>query len=222
MKLEDKKERLKKIKEFDGTNKGHCVTWIVHNRTAAKELGIPLRQALLNTSTGDVYEVIAMAQEDQSESDLVNYVLENFSDISTREDAEIKLRTIRRSLNKPLLTYNDKYAAIHCVAIECGPIEQKIESTCINYANTLERDLAGKLNKDIGNHKGRYINNLQEVMNRAREVEFKERTNKVYRNRKDNDDATQIKEVNELDYDNFEEINQMQKFEPRFNSTMKP
>ena len=59
-------------------------------------------------------------------------------------------------------------------------------------------------------------------MNRAREVEFKERTNKVYRNRKDDDDATQIKEVNELDYDCYEEINQMQNFQPRFNSTIKP
>ena len=189
-KIKDKRERLKKIKEFDGSNKTRCVTWIVHNKTAAKELVIPLRKALLETSAGDIYEVIAKADEDQPESNLVNYVLENFSDISTREDTEIKLRTIRRAPNEPLLTYNVKYAAIHCVAMECEPIDQKIESTWRNYANTLERDLAGKLNKDIGNHKGHYINNLQEVMNRAREVEFKERTNKVYRNRKDEDDAT--------------------------------
>ena len=106
--------------------------------------------------------------------------------------------------------------------MEYDPSEQKIESMWRNYANTLERDLAGKLNKDIGNHRGKYINNLQDVMNRAREVEFKERTNRVYRNRKDNDDATQIKEVNELDYDNFEENNELQNFEPRFSSTMKP
>ena len=40
---------------------------------------------------------------------------------------------------------------------------------------------------------------------------------------KETDDATKIKEVNEIDYDNYEEINQLQtKFEPRFNSTMKP
>ena len=215
-KIEDKKECLNKIKEFYGSNKTRCVTWIVHNQTAAKELRIPLRDALLKTSSGDVYEVIAMTNEDQLESELISYVLENFSDISTREDAEIKLRTIRRSPNEPLLTYNVKYVAIHHVAMECEPIDQKIESTWRNYANTLERDLAGKLNKYISNHKGKYINNLQEVMDRARAVEFKERTNRVYRNRKDEDDATQIKE---LDYDCYEEI---QNFQPRFNSTMKP
>ena len=66
--------------------------------------------------------------------------------------------------------------------MECEPSEQLTESIWRNYANTLEKDLAGKLNKDISNHKGRYIHNLQDVMNRAREVEFKERTNKVYRN----------------------------------------
>ena len=219
--IEEKKERLNKIKEFEGSNKTRCVTWIVHNQTAAKALKIPLREALLKTSTGDMYEVISMTDKHQLETVVISYVLENFSDISTREDAEIKLRTIRRGPNKPLLTYNVKYAAIHRVAMECEPIDQKIESTWRNYANTLERDLAGKLNKDIGNHKGRWINNLQEVMNRARDVEFKERTNKVYRNRKDEDDATQIKEVNELDYDCYEEVNQMQNFQPRFNSTMK-
>ena len=72
------------------SNKTRCVTWIVHNQTAAKELRIPLREALLKTSSGDVYEVIAMTNEDQLETELINYVLENFSDISTWEDAEIK------------------------------------------------------------------------------------------------------------------------------------
>ena len=125
-----------------------------------------LRKTLLETSTDDVYEVIAMAPESYSESALVNYVLENFSDISTREDAEVKLRSIRRSPTEPLLTYNVKYAAIHRVAMECEPIQQLIECTWRNYANTLDRDLAGKLNKDIGNHKGCYIHNLQDVMDR--------------------------------------------------------
>ena len=108
-----KKERLKKIKEFDGKKKELCVSWIENNRTAAKGLGISLREALLETSTGDVYEVIVMAPENYPEPNLVNYVLENFSDISTREDAKLKLRSIRRSQTEPLLTYNVKYAAIH-------------------------------------------------------------------------------------------------------------
>ena len=123
--VEEKKERLNKIKEFDGSNKTRCVTWIVHNQTAAKALKIPLREALLKTSTGDVYEVISMTDEHQSDPELIRYVLENFSDILTWEDAEIKLRTIRRSPNEPLLTFNVKYAAIHCVAMECEPIDQK-------------------------------------------------------------------------------------------------
>ena len=222
-KLNDKEKHLKKIKEFDGRKEELCVTWIEHNRTAAKELSISLRKALLETSTDDVYEVIAMAPEDYSESDLISYVLENFSDIPTREDAEVKLRSVRRTPTKPLLTYNVKYAAIHLVAMGCEPRDQVGESTWRNYANTLDKDLAHKLNKDIGNHKGCHIHNLQDVMDRARNMEFKERTNRLYRNRKETDDATQIKEVNEIDYDNFEEINQLQtKFEPKFNSTMKP
>ena len=163
-----------------------------------------------------------MAPENISETELINYVYENFSDIPTRKDAEIKLRTIRRSPTEPLLTYNVKYAAIHLVAMGVDPKDQIIESTWRNYANTLERHLANKLNKDIGNQKGCHLHNLQDVMDRAKSMEFKERTNRLYRTRKENDDATHIKEVNELDFENYEEINQLQKFEPRFNSTMKP
>ena len=151
-----------------------------------------------------------MAPEDYSESDLISYVLENFSDISTGEDAKVKLRLIRRSPTEPLLTYNVKYAAIHHVAMDCELREQIIEYTWRNYANSLDRDPAPKLNKDICNHKGRHIHNLQDVMDRARNMEFKERTNMLYRNRKETDDATQIKEVNEIDYDYLEEINQLQ------------
>ena len=222
-KLNDKEKCLKKIKEFDGRKKELCVTWIEHNRTAAKELSIPLRKSLLETSTDDVCEVIAMAPEDISESELISYVLENFSDIPTREDSEVKLRKIRRTPSEPLQTYNVKYAAIHLIAMGIEPKDQVGESTWRNYANTLDKDLAHKLNKDISNQKGHYIHSLQDVMDRARSVEFKERTNRLYRDRKETDDATQIKEVNEIDYNNYEEINQLQnKFEPRFNSTMKP
>ena len=154
--LKYKKNRLRKIKEFDGIKKELCVTWIEHNRTAAKEVRIPLRESLLENSTGDVYEVIAMASGEMSKAELISYVLENFSDIPTREDAENKLRTIRR-LSKPLLTYNAKYAAIHLIAFGTEPKDQLGESIWRNYANTLDKDLTHKLNKDIGNQKGRYI-----------------------------------------------------------------
>ena len=47
-----------------------------------------------------------MAPKDISESELISYVLENFSDIPTKEDAKVKLRKIRRTASEPLLTYN--------------------------------------------------------------------------------------------------------------------
>ena len=58
-KMRNKKYRLKKVKEFDGNKKDQCITWIEHNKTAAREVGIPLREALLERSTGDVFEVIS-------------------------------------------------------------------------------------------------------------------------------------------------------------------
>ena len=50
---------MKKIANYNGTNRERCITWLIHNRTAAIDIGISLREALLDTAHGTVYEVIS-------------------------------------------------------------------------------------------------------------------------------------------------------------------
>ena len=65
-------------------------------------------------------------------------------------------------------------------------------------------------------------------MEKAKDMELQEKKNKVYKDKKKSDDntaqVTQMKQVNEIEFDDHEEINfiQNRRPDPRFNSTMKP
>ena len=41
--IKDRKDRLRRIKSFDGNNKGDCITWVDQNQSVTEELSIPLR-----------------------------------------------------------------------------------------------------------------------------------------------------------------------------------
>ena len=215
-----RKYTMKKIENYDGRSKDRCLTWLEHNRIAAKDVAIPLKEVLLDTSTGTVYEVISASDSNMSDRELTQYVLETFSDIQTPEDALRKLKLVRRG-SEPLVTYNNKYTTIHLMAYGINPVDQMIEQTWRTDANTLDKDLARRLNKYITyqmekDSNRRDVHNLTDVMEKVKKLETQERKHKQYSDEKERDDATQIKkEVNEVE---FEDVNGI--FQPRFNSTM--
>ena len=224
----DRKQRLKRIKSFDGNNKSDCITWVDQTESVAKELGIPLRQAMMETAEGSVYNVLSSLGR-VSDKDLSNHMIEAFSDIPTQEDAIDKLRMLRRK-DEALIAFNATYTAIHRRAYECEPCDQTREPVWREYANTLDRDFANSLNYQIGRQRGIHLHTLEDVMEKAKDMEIQERKNKAYKDRKDLDDSvipttqtTQIKQVNEIDFDDFEEINYIQNRwpDPRSNSTMR-
>ena len=222
--LKNKKSRLRPIPEFDGKNKDECITWIDLSRAAARDINISLRDALMETAKGSVYQVISSCSPLVSDEDLTDHILEAFSDIPTKEDAQDKLRVMRRK-EDPLISYNAYYSAIHRRAYGYEPNSQTRETVWREYANTLDRDFANKLNNFIGIQKGKKLHSLQDVMEKAKQMEQQERTNRIYKERKElEDNATHIKQVNEIEFDDAEEINFLQnrKPDPRFNSTMKP
>ena len=225
----ERKERIRRIRSFDGNNKGNCITWVDHTESVAKELSIPLRQAMIETAEGSVYNVLSSLGR-VSDKDLIDHMIEAFSDIPTQEDAIDKLRTLRRK-DEALIAFNATYTAIHRRAYDCEPVNQVREPVWREYANTLDRDFASSLNYQIGRQKGIHLHTLEDVMEKAKDMEIQERKNKAYKDRKDLDDGsisttqtTQIKQVNEIDFDDYDEVNfiQNRRPDPRFNSTMKP
>ena len=168
----NRKYRMKKIANYDGTKRDGCVSWLIQVKSAAKDLSLSLREALLDTADGTVYEVISAASSEMSDKALTEHILETFSDIQTPEDAMRKLRLVRRGL-EPIVIYNNRYSVIHLVAYGIDTNVQIIEQVWRTYANTLDKELARSLNKfityqmDKDEHK-REIHNLFDVMEKVK------------------------------------------------------
>ena len=179
---------------------------------------------MMETAEGSVYNVLSSLGR-VSDKDLVDHMLEAFSDIPTQKDAMDKLRTLRRK-EEALIAFNATYTAIHRRAYDCELHSQVRESVLREYANTLDKDFASSLNYQIGRQKGIHLHTLEDVMEKAKDMEIQERKNKAYKDRKEVDDnriqTTQIKQVNEIYFEDYEEINfiQSRRPDPRFNSTM--
>ena len=103
----------------------------------------------------------------------MDYILEAFSDILTQEDAMDKLRTLRRK-DEALIAFNAMYIAIHRRAFHHEPHSQVRESVWREYANTLDRDFASSLNYQIGRQKGIQLHTLEDVMEKAKDMEIQE------------------------------------------------
>ena len=118
----ERRERLRRKKSFDGNNKGNCITWVDQTELVAEELSIPLRQAMMETAEGSVYNALSSLGR-VSDKDLIDHMIEAFSDIPTQEDAIDKLRTLRRK-DEALIAFNATYTAIHRRAYDCEPVNQ--------------------------------------------------------------------------------------------------
>ena len=129
--MKSRKNRLRPIKTFDGKNKEECITWVDLNQAATRELSLPLSETMMDTAEGSVYEVLSMLSL-VSEDDLIDYVLEAFSDIPIQEDAIEKLRNMRRK-DEALISFNARYSAIHRRAYNCEPHSQVRESIRREY-----------------------------------------------------------------------------------------
>ena len=72
-------------------------------------------------------------------------VLRNFSDTATPVEATQKLRNMKMTLDQPIASYNYSYAAVHEVAFNINPVEQRIRFALEDYANSLPEYTADKL-----------------------------------------------------------------------------
>ena len=227
--LKSRKSRIRNIGKFDGADKSECITWLDLNKSTAEDLGLTLKEMLMETSSGQVYRVLTKLTHLSDDQEVEDFVLQAFSDVPTVEEAQDKLRTIRRKAGENLVAHNANYEAVHKRAWDCEPRDEKREAAWREYANSLDKDLAGKLNHVIGIQARKEIKSLEDTMLLAIRIEEQERKKKIYEERKALYDAaaaaSEVKTttINEADFDNTEECSFLQNRRPdnRFNSTMK-
>ena len=111
------------VSYFDGDDKSKCLMWVDNLERIAKEANIPLREALAAKAGPNILTVISR-HPSAPDAKLKRVILENFSNIGSRLEASHYLRRMRMAENKPIVTHNSEYAAVHAVAYNLKPEEQ--------------------------------------------------------------------------------------------------
>ena len=101
-----------------------------------------------------------------SDADIKEVILTNYSDIPSSTEAATRLQNIQFSMNKPLVTFNHRYEAIHKVAFRMSPNEQESKTIIVEYAKKLPANTRDKLLRKIAK-KNSYVNSYVKTLDDA-------------------------------------------------------
>ena len=113
---------LMDIPTFTGEEPERCLEWITRIRNVCRQSGRSFQQELINKSGLVVQNFLSTLDGDLSENDLMEKLLQMFSDIPTTTQAIIKLKAMRQSDNETILAYNQRYKTL-VEQVEGQPIE---------------------------------------------------------------------------------------------------
>ena len=113
---------LMDIPTFTGEEPERCLEWITHIKNVCRQSGRSFQQELTNKSGLVVQNFLSALDGDISENDLVEKVLQMFSDIPTTTQAIIKLKAMRQNDTETILAYNQRYKTL-VERVEGRPIE---------------------------------------------------------------------------------------------------
>ena len=164
------KQIMKNIKTFDGTNKAECITWLSQIEAAAKFSNSSFRELICQGMAPSMQHVLAELSAMSTDKEIKDKILANYSDIPSIAEAAAKLQNLQIKLNKPLVTCNSRYEAIHQVAFRLSPNEQYDRTAIVEYAKKLPQITKEKLLRKIAK-KDSYIKTLGDAFRQAREID---------------------------------------------------
>ena len=103
---------LMDIPTFTGEDPERCLEWITRIRNVCRQSGCSFQQELTNKSGLVVQNFLSTLDGDISENDLVEKLLQMFSDIPTTTQAITKLKAMRQNDNETILAYNQRYKTL--------------------------------------------------------------------------------------------------------------
>ena len=114
---------LMDIPTFSGDQPEKCLEWVTRIRNVCRQSGRSFQQELTNKSGLVVQNFLAMMDTDMADSELVEKILQMFSDIPTTTQAIAKLKALRQGENETILAYNQRYRIL-VERVEGRTIEQ--------------------------------------------------------------------------------------------------
>ena len=125
IKAQDKRDldpALMDIPIFTGEEPEKCLEWVTRIKNVCRQSGRSFQQELTNKSGLVVQNFLSALDRDISETDLIEKVLQMFSDIPTTTQAISKLKAMRQGDNEGILAYNQRYKTL-VERVEGRPME---------------------------------------------------------------------------------------------------
>ena len=200
-KADDQKRYLAHIDVFEGDDRTKCLHWLNRVQQAAGCSGMPFRNALLAKAGAAVFKIIANTSVFSSDLELKRIVLESFSDVGTASEAAQKLRTMRMTPNRPIISWNHEWGTIHEIAYGTPTHRQEMCTVIEDYINSLTKDTADRVT-DKYSKDGSTIKTLQQAMDFTVKVEKGSRQSSLRKARRSALDSSQnttiLDTVNEI------------------------
>ena len=111
------------IPTFLGDEPEKCLEWVTRIKNVCRQSGHSFQQELTNKSGLVVQNFLATLDTDISDSELVEKILQMFSDIPATTQAIAKLKALQQGENESILAYNQRYCIL-VERVEGRPIEQ--------------------------------------------------------------------------------------------------
>ena len=111
------KQMMKNIKTFDGTNTTECINWLSQIEATAKISNTSFRELVCLGMAPSMLHVLSELSTMSTDQEIKDVILANYSDIPSTAKAAVKLQNMQIPANEPLVSFNSRYEAIHCMCV---------------------------------------------------------------------------------------------------------
>ena len=164
---------LMDIPTFTGVEPEKCLEWITRIRNVCRQSGRSFQQELTNKSGLVVQNFLSSLDMNITKNDLVEKILQMFSDIPTTTQAIKKLKEMQQGENEAILAYNQRYKTL-VERVEGRPIELITSPVAMEmYLGTIIPPLRKSIKNSIFWNSKHAPNTVGEAMAKAQQLYVK-------------------------------------------------
>ena len=176
IKMQDRRDldpALMDIPTFTGEEPEKCLEWVTRIRNVCRQSGRSLQQELTNKSGLVVQNFLATIDPDISDAELIEKILQMFSDVPTTTQAISKLKSLRQGENEGILAYNQRYRTL-LERVEGVPLEHVTSPVSMEmYLGTIIPPLKKSIKNSLFWNSKHAPRTVGEAMTKAQQLHIK-------------------------------------------------
>ena len=164
---------LMDIPTFTGQEPEKCLEWITRIRNVCRQSGRSFQQELTNKSGLVVQNFLSSLEVNITDDELIEKLLQMFSDIPTTTQAIKKLKEMKQGENESILAYNQRYKTL-VERVEGKPIELITSPVAMEmYLGTIIPPIAKSIKNNIFWGSRHAPSTVGEAMTKAQQLHVK-------------------------------------------------